>query len=152
MHILKIQKVHLIAGGVTLAIGILTMLESLRYTMGTARSMGPGYFPMILGILAVICGLGIIFYEGPRHTTTELQRPAMRALLAVVAAILAFTFAVDRLGLIPAVFLAALVSSFAEPRPNLRRSIVLAVTLSTFAYLIFNLGLQVQAEAFKWNI
>lgn len=151
MNFRGIGSVHLVAGGMTILIGVLTSLEALRYTMGTARSMGPGYFPMMLGIMAVGCGLGIIFYDGPRNRDMVLERPAVRPLLAVAAAILVFTLAVERLGLVPAVFLAAFVSSFAEPRPKLPGTVILAACLGLFAYLIFNLGLGVQAEAFKWN-
>jgi len=151
MKLRGIRSVHLVAGGLTILVGILTSLEALRYTIGTARSMGPGYFPLVLGIMAVICGLGIIFYDGPRNPDMALERPAVRPLLAVAAAILIFTLVVERLGLVPAVSLAAFVSSFAEPRPRLLSAALLAACLGLFAYLIFNLGLGVQAEAFKWN-
>jgi hypothetical protein len=39
-------------------IGIVTVLEARGYSVGTARNMGPGYFPILLGYLLLMIGGG----------------------------------------------------------------------------------------------
>lgn len=45
-----------------LLIGGLTVLGSLDYTIGSLARMGPGYFPLAIGVIIMILGL-MLFFE-----------------------------------------------------------------------------------------
>ena len=46
------------SGVLFIAIGVFAIVYGMKYTLGSAARMGPGYFPRILGILLI--GLGAI--------------------------------------------------------------------------------------------
>lgn len=66
---IKSQK-DFFAGLMFLAVGALFAIGATNYNVGNAARMGPGYFPLLLGILLAVLGAGIIFYSmvhNPAH-------------------------------------------------------------------------------------
>jgi hypothetical protein len=64
------SQVDFFAGLMFLVVGALFAIGAQKYNVGSAARMGPGYFPMLLGILLGILGAGIIFYamvHNPTH-------------------------------------------------------------------------------------
>ena len=57
---LKSQK-DFWAGLMYMAVGIGFAVGAQNYTIGSGARMGPGYFPMILGILLALIGAGVAF-------------------------------------------------------------------------------------------
>ena len=51
---------NLAAGGVFVAIGAAFAVGASRYELGTALNMGPGYLPLVLGLVLVTLGLVIV--------------------------------------------------------------------------------------------
>lgn len=50
-----------LAGGLLLAItGAAVALRATHYSLGTLNRMGPGYFPLALGVLLAVCGVLIV--------------------------------------------------------------------------------------------
>jgi putative tricarboxylic transport membrane protein len=45
-----------LSGGVLILIGLVVLVEDRLLPLGSAHRPGPGYFPMLLAILLVICG------------------------------------------------------------------------------------------------
>ena len=44
------------SGVLFMAIGLFAIFYGMKYTLGSAARMGPGYFPRILGILLILIG------------------------------------------------------------------------------------------------
>jgi Tripartite tricarboxylate transporter TctB family len=66
---IKSQK-DFFAGLMFLVVGALFAMGATKYNVGTAARMGPGYFPLLLGVLLAVLGAGIIFYSmvhNPAH-------------------------------------------------------------------------------------
>jgi hypothetical protein len=66
---IKSQK-DFFAGLMFLVVGALFAIGATKYNVGSAARMGPGYFPLLLGILLAVLGAGIIFYSmahNPAH-------------------------------------------------------------------------------------
>jgi hypothetical protein len=64
------SQVDFFAGLMFLVVGGLFAIGAQKYNVGSAARMGPGYFPMLLGILLAILGAAIIFYamvHNPAH-------------------------------------------------------------------------------------
>lgn len=56
------SQVDFFAGLMFLVVGGLFAIGAQKYNIGSAARMGPGYFPMLLGILLAVLGAAIIFY------------------------------------------------------------------------------------------
>lgn len=66
---IKSQK-DFFSGLMFLVVGALFAFGATKYNVGGAARMGPGYFPLLLGILLAVLGAGIIFYSmvhNPAH-------------------------------------------------------------------------------------
>jgi hypothetical protein len=65
------SQVDFFAGLMFLVIGGLFAIGAQKYNVGSAARMGPGYFPMLLGIMLAVLGAAIIFYamvHQPTHS------------------------------------------------------------------------------------
>ena len=118
-----------------MGIGLFFLTGALDMRVGEARRMGPGYFPMVLGIVGMILGAIIV--------VPALRRPGLlasvnwRPLFAVMASILVFALAMPRAGLLPAVFATVVVASLGDPRSRLRQTLLLAAGLAFAAWIVF---------------
>lgn len=46
-----------ISGSLLFLIGLIFFLLSFSYSIGSISLMGPGYFPMIVSVILMICGI-----------------------------------------------------------------------------------------------
>lgn len=44
-------------------VGITFFISSLKLSIGTLKSLGPGAFPLLISVLLIICGIVTIFYD-----------------------------------------------------------------------------------------
>jgi hypothetical protein len=141
----------IVAGGLMVALGAFVLWEAINYNLGTARSMGPGYFPTALGMILVAIGAGIVLVDG-RRTDGERTFPQLlpRPLIAISLAIIVFALTIQRFGLVPAVMLAVLISSGAERGRHWPSTVMLAAVLAAGSALIFPVALQLQVAIIKW--
>jgi hypothetical protein len=135
----RIDLRDIIGGLLLAAIGLYFLMGALDMRVGEARRMGPGYFPMVLGIAAMVIGVLIAIPAFLR--TGSLPFVNWRPLVAVMASILAFALVMPRMGLLPAVFAAVVVASFGDPRSRLWQTVLLAAGLAAAAWTIFIYGL-----------
>ncbi|HUY03715.1 MAG TPA: tripartite tricarboxylate transporter TctB family protein, partial [Rhodocyclaceae bacterium] len=47
-------------GGLMLVIGVAAAVQGMRYQVGTLSRMGPGFFPMALGVILALIGVTIL--------------------------------------------------------------------------------------------
>lgn len=128
-----------VLGGGLLAIG------ASGYRIGTAREMGPGYFPLALGILLTIIGATLVIRAMPRDGRVEtdwlapwkLGADQFRSLALITLAIVLFGALLKPLGLILAIMLLVTVSSFAGTQVRPVRVVATAVMLTVLSYAIF---------------
>jgi hypothetical protein len=128
-------SVHLLVAAGLAATGIAAFIVALSYDMGTARRMGPGYFPLVLSGLLTVLALA----EG---VATWLRRPPgteidWRPLVAILGAILGFALTIGPFGLIPAFVVVVLATSLAQPSYGLRPALALAAGICLGAWLLF---------------
>ena len=120
-----------------------------QYPVGTVREMGPGMFPVGLGLLLCVLGAIIcvpaIARSGPKFPPLEIG-----PLLAISAAGLVFAFAIERFGIMPAVFVSTIVAAFGDTKLTWRGMLGLGAGLAIVAFLIFKTGLDLPVQAFRW--
>jgi hypothetical protein len=131
------------AGILFLVTGILFMILSRQYQIGTAAKMGPGYFPTILGGLMAVLGLMVLLpaFKGPQVKVTRIE---LRMILLVLVAVAVYAMALPTLGFIVALFLLILISSFASHEFNLKTTLISSVVLLGFSWLVFVKCLELQ--------
>ena len=90
-------------GGLLLAVfGVLGLILGADFDVGSARRMGPGFFPKVLSWLLIAIG-GTIAAQGAMASGGEtVTRITWRPLVLVTIAVLAFQLLIDRVGLIAA--------------------------------------------------
>ncbi|HEY1413310.1 MAG TPA: tripartite tricarboxylate transporter TctB family protein, partial [Rhodopila sp.] len=130
-----------------LAVGLGAVGIARGYSIGTALHMGPGYFPVVLGILLVVVG-AVSIAKGLVVTTETSGRVVLRPLLTICAAVLVFAVGIDRIGLIPSVFVSAFLASMAVPQPKILEAGLIAAVLSVLSAGIFIYGLKLPLALF----
>jgi hypothetical protein len=139
----------LVAGGVLIALGAFAAIHAtINLNLGTVRHMGPGMFPMALGVL--LAALGVLVLLPALFRSGSLPRPDVRPLLAVSASVLAFAFTIRTLGLAPAVACTALVAVLADNKLGPIGAVILAAALALVAVLIFVYGLGMPLQIVNW--
>lgn len=120
-----------------------------HYEIGNLRRMGPGFFPVSLGltlaVLGVLVALPAWFRQGP------VIRPAWKTLFLVISSLLVFSFTLKTLGLVVATVLAVLLSSLADQSIRWKNRGFLCVGVSVLTYLIFIMGLNMILPIWPWS-
>lgn len=115
--------------------------------LGTALRMGPGYFPMLLGV--ILTGLGLmILAKAFGQADTPLGAFSWRATGLIIASPILFAVTVRGLGFAPAMVLSVMAAAFASRWMTWVFAVVLSVVLSTFCTLVFKFGLGLPLRTF----
>jgi hypothetical protein len=131
-----------LAGGIFIVIGLAFATGALAYEIGSPVRMGPGYVPLVLGIL--LTGLGILviakgFIAGEGDPIGGVD---WRAVVLISAALLFFGLTVRGLGVVGALFGASLLAALARSQTSLREALVIATGLTALSVVIFIVALQ----------
>ena len=151
---IKNQK-DFFSGLMFMAIGGAFAWGATTYNVGSGARMGPGYFPLMLGILLAVIGLLIAFTslghakDGNRH---PIGKWAWRPLFYIIAANVTFgillaglpRFNVPAMGLIVAIYALVFIASVAEKGWKFRTTFFLATALAIGSYIAFVLALKLQ--------
>jgi hypothetical protein len=131
----QIGNLLLLSVGLYFFIGSIVGLD-----LGTARRMGPGYFPMLVG--AIMCILAVItIFNCIRHPV-DADDPDFLSIASVCGGVVAFAFVAPILGVLPAVFLSVLATSPAVSNISLRTRLILALVVSIGIWAIFVMRLK----------
>lgn len=134
----------LMAGGLFALIGMATSLSSLGYALGTMRRMGPGYFPLLLGILLAGLGVALMVQAWRKGAAEPVDWGSIRPPLFVLGGLALFGLALPKAGFLVANVLFIGVTSFAGREFRLRESVLLALALTGMAIVVFVMGLNLQ--------
>jgi hypothetical protein len=126
-----------LAGLLFVAIGLGAVVIASTYDLGSARAMGPGYFPLVLGALIALFG-GILVVQsflgpGGERVTAFAVRPT----LFIVASIVAFAFLVRPAGLIPAIAAVVVLGRLADTRIRVGESLLMAAVIALVCTVLF---------------
>jgi hypothetical protein len=133
-----------LAGGIFVVIGGAFVVGSLGYELGTPLRMGPGYFPLLVGVIVAALGLAIVLKGLIAGEVITFGAIPWRAVAAIVLALLFFGFTVEGLGFVPTSAVAALLTTLASSRVRLLRAVLVAAGLTVASTLIFVVGLQLR--------
>ena len=150
---IKSQK-DFAAGAMFSAVGVAFAWGATTYTLGEGARMGPGYFPLMLGVVLSVLGIAIMFQS--LVVETEDGEPigawAWRPLRYILGANLLFgvllgglpSVGVPAMGLVIGIYGLTVVASMAGDTFRLREVLILATVLAAGSYVAFILLLKLQ--------
>lgn len=133
-----------LAGGIFVLIGGAFVVGSLSYELGTPLRMGPGYFPLLVGVILAALGLAIVAKGLVAGEVISFGSIPWRAVGVIVIAVVFFGYSVRRLGFVPTSALTALLITLASRRVRIRTALAVAAGLTVASTLIFVVGLQLR--------
>lgn len=126
---------------------------AIDYQVGTSARMGPGYFPLLLGVLLALLG-GILMLRAVLATDKgeAMGSWAWKPLVAIISANLLFGVSLagvpvlhlPPLGLMVGIYALTLVSCLAGEQFILKDALLLATALAVLSYGAFVLLLKLQ--------
>ncbi|MFT3719969.1 tripartite tricarboxylate transporter TctB family protein [Pseudorhodoferax sp.] len=150
---IKSQK-DFFSGLMFIVVGVGFAWGATTYTVGSGARMGPGYFPLLLGILLAIIGAVVTFKAMVIETPTgdKIGKWAWKPLFFIIAANLLFgvllaglpSLGVPAMGLMVAIYGLTFVASLAGDRFHALETFVLATVLAVGSYVAFVWGLNLQ--------
>jgi len=150
---MKSQK-DFFSGLLFMTVGVAFAWGATNYSVGTAARMGPGYFPLVLGILLAILGAVITFKAMVVETEDgEKMGPwAWKPLFFIIAANLVFglllgglpSLHIPAMGLIAAIYALTFIASLAGEEFKFKEVVILATVLACLSYVAFILLLKLQ--------
>lgn len=155
MRTLLAQKKDYYAGGLMVLIGVGSILEARHYNLGTLFHMGPGFFPIILGVTMTGIGLLIALAAATAPATEgdllHMPNPQWRAWGCILAGPILFIILGNYGGLVPATFACVFVSALGDKDSTLKNSLILATGITVFGVLLFSYLLQVSMPMWRWG-
>lgn len=150
---IKSQK-DFFSGLMFMGIGVAFAWGSSDYTIGSGARMGPGYFPLVLGVLLALLGGAITFKALVVETVDgdKLGSVAWRPLFFIIAANLVFGAMLGGLprihlppmGLVIGIYALTFIASLAGDEFKFKEVLVLATVLAAMSYLAFIVLLKLQ--------
>lgn len=141
-------------------LGVSAIVASLQYEIGTLSEMGPGYYPLLLGVALLLIGVLLFasrdalkasIREIPEDDSAPPSTRRKYAPLYIIAGLLSFVLLGKYGGLIPATFALVAFSALADTKNTPRNIFLLAVATSLACGLIFNLLIDIQFPLFRWS-
>ncbi len=128
------------------AFGLAFAVLSTAYEVGSPVRMGPGYFPLVLGIILAILGSlvairGVLFGDGEAIGTIP-----WRAIVLLLSAIVVFGLTVRGLGLVPSTLIAVILAALASRRATAVNVVLVSVGLTLLCVLVFVVALNLRLE------
>ena len=144
------------SGLMFMGVGIAFAWGATNYTIGTGARMGPGYFPLMLGILMAIIGAIITFKATVVETVggDKIGKWAWKQLGLILLANFTFgvllgglpTMGIPAMGLIIAIYALTIIAGMAGDQFTLKSSVILATALAIGSYVAFIWALKLQIQ------
>ena len=152
---IKSQK-DFFSGLMFMGVGIAFAWGATTYTVGTGARMGPGYFPLMLGILLAIIGAVMAFKATVVETVggDKIGKWAWKPLVFILLANFTFgvllgglpSIGVPAMGLIIAIYALTIIAGMAGDQFTLKSSVILATALAIGSYVAFIWALKLQIQ------
>lgn len=139
-HALK----DIVAGAIFIALGLAFALGALSYNLGDPLRMGPGYMPLVLGLILTGLGVGVVIKGVVAGEGDDIGRVEWRAIVLIVAALLFFGLTVRGLGVAGALLGTTLLAALARGRTSPVEAVAVAVGLTVLSVVLFIFVLQLR--------
>lgn len=132
-----------------IAVGLFAAIYAQRYDAGTLQRMGPGFFPIALGI--ILAALGLIIMIPAFFRKGEKIAPNWRCIGWVTLSVVVFGALLNSLGLIITTAIMTFISSIPGVGMTMKSRVVLSICIAAITYLIFSFGLGMIIPVWPWS-
>jgi hypothetical protein len=123
-------------------------LGASHYSLGNGARMGPGYFPLLLGVVLALLGLAVIVKSlTAKHAVDgdKIGKWAWKPLAYIIGANVLFgvmigglpSIGLPSMGMIAGIYALVIVASLAGDKFSLKEALILSTILSVGSYLAF---------------
>jgi hypothetical protein len=153
---IKSQK-DFFSGLLFIVVGVAFAWGATNYKVGDAARMGPGYFPLMLGVLMAIVGIAVTFSAMVVETEDgdKVGKFAWKPLFFIILSNLMFgvllgglpSIGLPYMGMIAAIIALTFIAALAGEEFKFKEVLILAVILAVSCYLTFIVALKLQFPA-----
>ena len=131
-----------------MGIGLAFAWGATKYSLGTGARMGPGYFPLMLGVMMAILGAVITFNSLVVERAgggDKIGKWAFQPLVFIIGANLIFgiclgglpSIKLPAMGMIFGIYVLTFVASMASDGWKFKTTLILATSLAVISYVAF---------------
>lgn len=136
MNVLVKKPKDLFSGLLFAAFGIFVFYVSLNYSFGTARRMGPGYFPGVLAALMVLIG-AVLVVRSFFGAAEPIEKFSLKPMVLILLGSLLFGLLVRPAGLAPAIMAMIVVGSAGDASFRIVPAVATAAILALGSTILF---------------
>jgi hypothetical protein len=130
------------AGGLMLLLGVGAAVTGTGYKFGTLARMGPGFMPVVLGVVLaflgiLIAGTALGSSEGDDKKFLP-DNPQWFGWLCILGGPVLFIILGTYAGMVPAVFACVFVCALGDKTATYKSSVILAAGVTVFGVLLFH--------------
>lgn len=143
----------ILGGGLVLLLGVGAAVQASQYELGSLRRMGPGYFPLALGVILAVTG-AVIMLSSVRTvstTATARPRPEWRGWFCICAGMVTFAVVGIYGGLLPATFACVFIAALGDRKNTALAAAALAAAMTLVCLVVFWGLLRVNLPLFGWG-
>ena len=130
------------AGGLMVVIGVGAAMIGTGYKFGTLARMGPGFMPVMLGVVLAFLGILIagtaLMSSEPDDSKFLPANPQWFGWLCILGGPVLFIILGQYAGMIPAVFACVFVCALGDKTATYKSSAFLAAGVTVFGVLLFH--------------
>lgn len=128
------------AGLLFILIGCAGLFFGRELAFGSARAMGPGYFPTVVSGLIIALGI-FIAGRGLALNGPAIERLQLRPILMIVIALAIFGYLIAKIGVVLTSIALIMVTAYARPNVRVVETLAFAVAMTVFIVAVFVFGL-----------
>jgi len=148
-----VKKRDFYAGGLMTLLGAGVTLDSMTYTLGTLTHMGPGMFPLMLGVTLTFVGVLILgaAIATPLGDDERIlpAKPEWYAWGCILMGPIAFIILGEFFGLVPATFSCVFIPAMGDKDATWKGSAILAAGVTVVGTLLFTYVLKIPFPMFR---
>jgi hypothetical protein len=133
---------------VVFVLGAFLVWQGSEYPFGSLTRMGPGFFPVALGI--ILMGFGVVLLAEVSHLDTPPPDLKARPFMMIFAGLVAFAFMLERFGLVPAAVALTAISALGDRPVRPRAIAATAAVVAAIGYFVFLRGFGLQLDSIRW--
>lgn len=150
-----VKKRDFYAGGLMTLLGAAVTLDSMTYSLGTLTHMGPGMFPLMLGVTLTFIGVLILgaAMATPLSDDERIlpKNKEWRGWGCILAGPILFIIFGEFFGLVPATFSCVFVSALGDRTSTVKGSAILAAGVTFVGTLLFTYVLKIPFPMFRFG-
>lgn len=150
---MRLNKRAVCSAAVVFLIGVGTTIHSLQYNIGTPSRLGPGAFPLMIGVGLVLISFFLLFESRDELSDENDESWSFSQFrgwgLVMVGAIL-FIVLGKHGGLIPASFASVFVAALGDRDTSFVSAFLLALGITVFSVVVFHYGLSMPIPLLTW--